>query len=503
MAEQTALRFGQKCGIGDEVRTRKNDRRKGMHNGQVWLVTEIKEDGSLSLESLGDQKRRVWVDADYAAEAVELAYAGTVDSAQGVTVDRAILDVDGMGRSLLYSGATRGRQAPVYVSAVEDGLAGALGRDDVAMTMLELLGLQQAPIRAAITDFQHAAPRDDGPKARDQEIEARARKAGLCKDDVGRWSTGHPDMDTCLAPVLAEWEQAVSAYAQASADAQAARQERARAIVVDRLQRAEKELHWRTPATSTLAGEIAADDLLFHLGFSKEDSVWQVPCDIDDRLREAWAQWKNTVAEWLKRCDQASIQRAKLEAVDRARWRQERPEKVAALQNALEEPYWESDPATFARLWDGFEIVLGRLTWHEETTPELRDLTERWQRYTHNVRTWPQRAQRIAELAERIEAADPKDSPDQFREELLALGFTTDQGLRWNDAQSFASPAPVRRVLEVWSAFERKHAVHRQREALCRVAEEVKQGGLAADALGCSRGGRDRLESRQHTNGAG
>lgn len=63
-----------------------------------------------------DGKREVIVDRKYVRENVELAYASTLDSAQGITVQRAVFVVsEGIGNTGLYSATTRGKQAPIYL----------------------------------------------------------------------------------------------------------------------------------------------------------------------------------------------------------------------------------------------------------------------------------------------------------------------------------------------------------------------------------------------------
>ncbi len=150
---QSALRYGQQAGVGDLVRTRQNDRQKNIKNGDVWSMVHIRDDGALVLQSTKNPRRMATVNREYSENAVELAYASTADAAQGITVDRAILDVSGMGRSLLYSAATRGRQAPVFAGDLES----ALHIDDVAATMTELLRLQKAETAAGREAARHAS----------------------------------------------------------------------------------------------------------------------------------------------------------------------------------------------------------------------------------------------------------------------------------------------------------------------------------------------------------
>lgn len=106
-------------GIGDVVRTRRNDRRARVFNGNVWVVEKISKDGqTVSLKS--DTGRRVSLAADYVKDYVELNYASTLDSAQGRTVDQAlVLCREGMGQSGFYSALTRGKAAPLMLCVTD------------------------------------------------------------------------------------------------------------------------------------------------------------------------------------------------------------------------------------------------------------------------------------------------------------------------------------------------------------------------------------------------
>ena len=76
----------------------------------------------------------------------ELDYAATLDAAQGLTVEQALpLVRPSMGRSQLYSGATRGRQAPEYFVVTENEdqppteiLRRTIQTDDLARTASEI-----------------------------------------------------------------------------------------------------------------------------------------------------------------------------------------------------------------------------------------------------------------------------------------------------------------------------------------------------------------------------
>ena len=107
-----------KIGLGDIVRTRKNDHRAGVHNGDVWTVESISKN-EVVLKSLHSNKRAT-VDSKYVSQSTELGYASTLDSAQGITVSRAIVVVgDGMGNTGLYSATTRGKNAPIYLCVTD------------------------------------------------------------------------------------------------------------------------------------------------------------------------------------------------------------------------------------------------------------------------------------------------------------------------------------------------------------------------------------------------
>jgi hypothetical protein len=146
---RTTLRWGKKTGLKDVVRTRKNEHHLGIRNGDRWTVTAIDNDGLTIQRADGHE---VTVTHEWAKDWLELGRAATVDSAQGATVDRAVVLVKSMGKTRLYSGATRGRQAPVYVvetdswSSIEPSdqafqvLTAVVQLDDTAETPTEIVG---------------------------------------------------------------------------------------------------------------------------------------------------------------------------------------------------------------------------------------------------------------------------------------------------------------------------------------------------------------------------
>ena len=106
----------QHAGVGDLVALRKNNRRittggDSAHwatNRDVVEVIDRGTDGSLTVRY--DDGATMWLPPRYVAHHVELAYAGTIHSTQGRTVEtcHALVD-DAMSREQLYVALTRGQ----------------------------------------------------------------------------------------------------------------------------------------------------------------------------------------------------------------------------------------------------------------------------------------------------------------------------------------------------------------------------------------------------------
>ncbi|MCS7063456.1 MAG: hypothetical protein NZM04_05345 [Methylacidiphilales bacterium] len=73
-----------------------------------------------------DDGREVVLPSRYCELWVELGYACTADSAQGLIADQAIVVCDGMDNERIYVAATRSRRAPIYVAESAQHLAWAL-----------------------------------------------------------------------------------------------------------------------------------------------------------------------------------------------------------------------------------------------------------------------------------------------------------------------------------------------------------------------------------------
>ncbi|MBO1902493.1 relaxase domain-containing protein [Leucobacter weissii] len=123
---EVELHNGQRAAAGDTVITRHNDRRlragRGwVRNGNRWTVTEVRDDGSLTLRGVGQRwGGSVVIPADYAAEHVELGYAITSYRTQGVTVDTAHVLADATTtRENFYVAMTRGAESNRAYLAVD------------------------------------------------------------------------------------------------------------------------------------------------------------------------------------------------------------------------------------------------------------------------------------------------------------------------------------------------------------------------------------------------
>jgi ATP-dependent exoDNAse (exonuclease V) alpha subunit len=123
--------------VGDDVVTRRNDRRLRTDQGSMvrnrdhWFVADIHPDRSITVTgSTGS----IHLPADYAD--IELGYAQTSHASQGRTVDVALLLVDGPTDSRgVYTPMTRGREANHAYVVTEDNqtaldvLGEAISRD--------------------------------------------------------------------------------------------------------------------------------------------------------------------------------------------------------------------------------------------------------------------------------------------------------------------------------------------------------------------------------------
>ncbi len=125
---EVALSDGNHASVGDVVITRRNDRRlqtaptDWVKNGDRWTVLDTRAGGALVVQH-AHTHRKIVLPTDYVTASVELGYACTVHTAQGVSVDVTHgLATGAESRQQLYTMMTRGRSANhVYLQVVGDG----------------------------------------------------------------------------------------------------------------------------------------------------------------------------------------------------------------------------------------------------------------------------------------------------------------------------------------------------------------------------------------------
>ncbi|MFS2282061.1 MobF family relaxase [Microbacterium sp. OR21] len=123
---EVALHDGTAASEGDLVITRHNDRRlrndrTWVRNGSRWIVTAVREDGSVSIRPVA---RRfgggIVLPADYVAEHLDLGYAITAHRAQGVTTETShVVVTPTTTRENFYVSMTRGAEGNYAYVAVD------------------------------------------------------------------------------------------------------------------------------------------------------------------------------------------------------------------------------------------------------------------------------------------------------------------------------------------------------------------------------------------------
>jgi conjugative relaxase-like TrwC/TraI family protein len=169
---------GHRLLVGDEVVTRRNDRRLRtdrnlmVKNRDHWTITSIHRDRSVTVTG---RTGTIRLPAEYVTEHVELGYAQTSHATQGRTVDVGFLLVDSpIDSHGVYTPMTRGREANhAYVVTVDnqtslDVLAQAVTRDWVD---------QPAIARRDQLDPQHATQPGGGDLDEEDEHQRMLRRA--------------------------------------------------------------------------------------------------------------------------------------------------------------------------------------------------------------------------------------------------------------------------------------------------------------------------------------
>lgn len=124
------LSDGLEAGVGDVVLTRRNDSKlitssgDMVRNGQRWVVDSIGYDGSITARRCDDTSATVTLNSDYLEKHVQLGYAATGHSSQGVTVDvaRVVAGVGNLDKASVYVPMTRGREGNfLYIAETQPG----------------------------------------------------------------------------------------------------------------------------------------------------------------------------------------------------------------------------------------------------------------------------------------------------------------------------------------------------------------------------------------------
>ena len=161
-ANEITLADGNQAGRGDHVRARLNTKIEAdgqtLANRDVIRIDGWQDSayGRLAVVSRqtgpGEWSRQFLVPASYLEQSGELSYAGNVHVSQGRTVDAGHLVVDGdANRSLVYTGATRGRQKNtlhVATGAADPAQPGRAEREAYTASSIHL----RASLRAAGND---------------------------------------------------------------------------------------------------------------------------------------------------------------------------------------------------------------------------------------------------------------------------------------------------------------------------------------------------------------
>ncbi|WP_280222057.1 MobF family relaxase [Nocardia neocaledoniensis] len=170
-ADEVVLADGLCASAGDTVRTRRNNPKlrfgdsDWVRNGYSWTVTEIHEDGSLTVSHRRggiDSEHSVRLPVDYVRDHVHLGYAATIDSAQGITADTCHVALTGReSRQQFYVAMTRGIHANhAYVATALDGAEGSIYTEPATYPRTAVEILQRVLARDGTHKSAHTELRD-------------------------------------------------------------------------------------------------------------------------------------------------------------------------------------------------------------------------------------------------------------------------------------------------------------------------------------------------------
>jgi hypothetical protein len=163
---EVILADGNRASAGDLIITRSNDRRlrtsstDWVKNGDRWTVLAAHRDGGLRVKHRRSGGS-IRLPGSYVRDSVELGYATTIHSAQGITADTVHGLITGHeSRQQLYTMCTRGRLGnQIYLQLVGDGDPHSLIRPDsvrpaTATELLEQILARDDTPRSASTMLQ-------------------------------------------------------------------------------------------------------------------------------------------------------------------------------------------------------------------------------------------------------------------------------------------------------------------------------------------------------------
>ena len=218
---EVALADGNAASAGELIITRRNERRlrtsasDWVKNGDRWTVLTAHRDGGLRVQH-GRSGRTIDLPASYVRDFVELGYATTIHTAQGITADTMHGLITGTeSRQQLYTMCTRGRLGNhIYLQLVGDGdphtvirpdtirpatatelLEHILARDDTPRSASTLLREQQDPaVRLGgsverYIDAVHVAAEEVVGRSAVQGLEASANRLVPGLTDEPAWPT--------------------------------------------------------------------------------------------------------------------------------------------------------------------------------------------------------------------------------------------------------------------------------------------------------------------------
>ena len=179
---EVALADGNRASVGELIITRSNDRRlrisasDWVKNGDRWTVLTAHRDGTLRVQHRRTG-RTIQLPASYVGGSVELGYATTIHTAQGITADTMRGLITGKeSRQQLYTMCTRGRLSNhLYLQLVGDGDPHTVIRPDTIRPS------------TATALLEHILARDDTPRSASTLLREQQDPAVRLGDSVERY----------------------------------------------------------------------------------------------------------------------------------------------------------------------------------------------------------------------------------------------------------------------------------------------------------------------------